>query len=565
MPHASAQGLDQHLRSAATGVGPFTPTELARLDRLELFPEDACAVLDAVGLPALYADARHGGALHDHRELVDSLRVVARHDLTVAVAHGKTFLGSAPTWIAGAPDQAARLAEAVTGGAVVSWALTEAGHGSDLLAGGLTAQRENGGWRLDGEKWLINNATRGRLLCVLARTREDGGPRGFSLFLVDKEQLAPDSWRVLPKVPTHGIRGADISGIAFAGARVPDSALVGVEGTGIETVLRTLQLTRTVCAALSLGALDHGLNIAASYASGRNLYDRRLAQLPRVRRILGEAVAALVTAEAVTAVAARSIHTHPEEMAVISAVTKAFVPTLVQDALERLAELLGLRGFLSESYEEGAFAKLERDHRIVAVFDGSTAVNRSLLIDHFALLTRAWNARSTLDTTEDLPEEPVPPFDPARLRLLSMRGCGLVQSLPATVRRLSRSAGVDRLPGDLARMAGDLAAVTESVHAGMAQQERNGRDVPQSAFDLAARYELCFAGAAALRMWQESARTPYDGLSLRASLTTVLGGLGLEVDEACRAAYDGLADRLLDTSGQLPPSPLTGAEQESAQ
>ncbi|GAA1226046.1 acyl-CoA dehydrogenase family protein [Streptomyces rhizosphaericus] len=537
---------------------------MAALDRAEEFPAEACAVLDDFGLGAYYADARYGGLLRDHGELVQLLRTVARRDMTVAVAHGKTFLGSAPVWVAGDSAQAARLARAVSDGAVVSWALTERDHGSDLLAGELTARRVAGGWRLDGEKWLINNATRSRYLCVLARTGERAGPRAFSLFLVDKQQLGNGSYRTLPKVPTHGIRGADISGIAFDGALVPDDALVGAVGTGAETVLKTLQLTRTVCTALSLGALDHGLSIAADYAADRNLYGRRLAELPRVRRILGEACAGLVVAEAVSTVAARSIHTLTPELSVISAVTKACVPALVQDVLDRLGELLGVRGFLSDTYRDGAFAKLERDHRIVAIFDGSTAVNRSALIDHFPALARSWR-RGAADAdavAATVPGEVPPPFDPGWLRLVSAGGCSLVQLLPEAVRRVQDAVRHGQLAPEVSGMADELRAVTERVHTGLERQQRTPRDVPQSAFDLAEQYEWCFAGSALIHLWLDGAHTPYDEEWLRAGLTLVLSRLGLAADEARAGSYDALADGLLRRGGHVPPSLLVGTGQE---
>src|SRR5690606_29254778 len=107
--------------------------------------------------------------------------------------------------------------------------------------------------RIDGEKWLINNATRGDLVCVLARTGAVGEARGHSLFLVDKHVLPPGSYRCLPKVRTHGVRGADISGIAFTGAEVPADAMVGEPGTGLEVLLKALQITRTLCGGMSLG------------------------------------------------------------------------------------------------------------------------------------------------------------------------------------------------------------------------------------------------------------------------------------------------------------------------
>ncbi|CAM5356160.1 hypothetical protein SGLAM104S_00265 [Streptomyces glaucescens] len=244
MPYDSLTALDT-LLAGPDAAGLFGHAETTALDRREDFPAEACAALDAFGLPSHYVDARHGGLLREMPELAALQRAVARHDLTIAVAHGKTFLGAVPVWLAGSPAQAARLAEDVRRGAVVSWALTERDHGGDLMAGEVTARpAPGGGWRLDGEKWLINNAGRSRHICLLARTGEQGGPRGFSLFLVDKARLAPASYRALPKVRTHGIRGADISGIAFDGAVVRDDALIGAAGTGIDTVLRSLQLTR---------------------------------------------------------------------------------------------------------------------------------------------------------------------------------------------------------------------------------------------------------------------------------------------------------------------------------
>ncbi|MEK8145301.1 acyl-CoA dehydrogenase [Streptomyces sp. M10(2022)] len=269
------------------------------------------------------------------------------------------------------------------------WGLTERGIGSDLLAGRLSARQVAGGLELNGEKWLINNATRARFACVMARTRPEGGQRGFGFVLVDKAALPEGVCRTLPKEATHGIRGADISGIAFQDARVADSALVGPAGSGFEVLLKSLQLTRICATSLSLGAADHALPIAVRFLADRHLYGQRLADLPRIRRALGDAASALLLAEAVAVLAGRSAQTLTRELAVTAAVTKAFVPTTVQRSVDALAELLGVRGFLTGVLEHGAFARIDRDHRIVAVFDGSTAVNRHALITFFPLLARA--------------------------------------------------------------------------------------------------------------------------------------------------------------------------------
>jgi alkylation response protein AidB-like acyl-CoA dehydrogenase len=532
----------------------FAPAALAELDHREEFPAAACRALDDFGLHRHYVPARHGGLLVDFAELMQLVRAVARRDLTVAVAHAKTLLGTASVWVGGRPEQAAWLAGEVAGGAVVSWGLTERHHGSDLLACELSARRAAGGWRLDGEKWLINNATRGDLMCVLARTRPEGGPRGFSLLLVDKRRLPTGSYQCLPKELTHGIRGADISGIALRDAPVPDDALVGEVGHGLEIVLKALQLTRTFSVALSLGAADHALRLAAGFARARHLYGRALVDLPRVRRVLGEAATGLLLAEATSVVAGRSAHALADEMSVVSAAVKAFVPTLVQEAIDALADLMGARGFLTGVYADGMFAKLERDHRIVGIFDGSTLVNRSALIDQFPKLARAyadgwWNVDGLSEATTLA--APLTPLDPARLRLLSPGGCSLVQSLPAAVGEIEALAACGRAPREVAAMADRLAGAADALHREVADYVPTPRDVPPAAFRLAERYEACFAGAACLRLWLDNAYDDppalwRDARWLQACLTRVLGTLG-GADAGGGAAYDAVADVLVES------------------
>ncbi|HVX42542.1 MAG TPA: acyl-CoA dehydrogenase [Mycobacteriales bacterium] len=495
-------------------------------DAAEEFPASACAALDRIGVPRTYVPARYGGDLGDYAGLLDAVRTIAARDLTVAVAHAKTFLGGACVWVAGRPEQARELAAEIFAGAPVSWALTEPGHGSDLLAGEFTAAPGPHGFILDGTKWPINNATRSDLLCVLARTGAEGGPRAFSLFLVDKRRIGADGFSTLPKVPTHGIRGADISGLTLTGAEVRNDAMVGPEGSGLETVLKTLQLTRIVCVALSLGAADHALSLAAEFTAGRELYGSRLAELPHVRRSRGRSYARLFAAEAVAFVAARAIHTLTPELSVISAVAKAYVPEQIDMLVGDCGELLGARAFMAGVFADGRFQKLERDHRIVGIFDGNTFVNRNALINQFPILGRAYRA-GTADaaavvaaaTVDSAGAEP----DFGRLSLAARSGCSIVQHLPHAVAGLNA-------PDGARESAAELLAECDALHARLTEYRPTGADPAPEAFELARRYESCFAGAAAIALWNANDRTGdplwEDALWLRAVLRHVLGDLG---------------------------------------
>jgi alkylation response protein AidB-like acyl-CoA dehydrogenase len=556
-PYRVAQELESLLGDPDDPATPFSHARCLELDENEEFPSDICRVLEGWGLQEFYIPAEHGGRLTDYETVMQVMRVVARRDMTVAVGHGKTYLGGVCVWISGTPEQARRLAEDIRAGVPVSLALTERAHGSDLLAGDVRGEPdEAGGWRISGEKWLINNATRGSLLSVLTRTSEDGGPRGFTVLLVDKRPMTPgEHYRCIDKIHTHGIRGADISGIAFDGAPVPADAAVGGVGGGVETVLKALQLTRTMCASLSLGSADHALNIALDFAERRELFGRRLVDLPQARHVLASAAADVLAGEALATVAARSVHTVPDELSVAAAVTKYLVPTGTEGVIAELTRLLGARAFLKDVHALGMFQKVDRDHRIVGLFDGNTLVNLNSLVNQFRSLSRGW-VRGTGDTAGaarafDL-AEPLPPLAPERLSLVARRGSGIMATLPASVAALRAEAGRrPELKGALGA-AERLLAVTGRVHEAMDAHRAVVSDVPPAAFDVARQYSLCLAGAACLGLWthnHRAARTGstgplwQDGVWLWPVLDRLLGRLG-EPDAGDPDAYAPLLERL---------------------
>ncbi|MFF7656629.1 acyl-CoA dehydrogenase family protein [Streptomyces sp. NPDC007983] len=470
-PVALAAAFDRALGDPADESRAFSATRVLALDRDEAFPEEITAELNELGLAAHYVPEEYGGTLRSYEDLLQIVRRVAARDLTTAIGHAASYLGSVCTWVAGTAEQARLTAKEVMAGTVHSFGLTERDHGSDVLSGELTAAATPGRYRLDGEKWLINNATRGSRLCILARTDAAGGSRGFSLFTVDKRELPEDTYRTLPAVRTHGIRGTDISGIEFRGAVVPAGTMIGAPGQGAEIVLKSLQLTRTLCAALSLGSADHALRLAVRHGAGDRL-------------VLAEAYADQLTVEAVSVVAARSLHTLPGELGVVSAVVKHFVPTTVDAVIERLGAVLGPEAYTAD----GPFQKVARDHRIVGIFDGNTVVNLLALVNQFPMLVRGAR-RATHDEAglmaATAPGVLPPVFDRERLSLISLGGCSITQA-PLT----------DEVP-----YADELRAISDELHAEMAAVRPSARDTRPETFDLAERYTLLFAAMACAHLW----------------------------------------------------------------
>ncbi|MBT0566974.1 acyl-CoA dehydrogenase family protein [Williamsia sp. CHRR-6] len=494
---AAVAHLQQVIASSVSGGGALSAPYTVAKDRHSAFPAESMQLLDHAGLYSWFVPPAVGGRF-ELPTVIALLRVVSRHDLTTAIAYGKTFLGAAPTWVAGSPEQQQALATRMDRPSLVTWALTERGHGSDLLSGELSAEATPDGYRLSGEKWLINNATRAPLVCLLARTRPTPGPRSFSLFMVDKEQLSPQSHHCLPPELLHGIRGADISGIRFDGAIVGADTQIGSEGTGVETVLRTMQLTRTACTSLSLGAADAAIGIVRQFVSGRVVGDRALIDRRLVRHELGSLLADLMIGEVTADVTAQGVHTTPGEASILAAVAKALVPTLGDQIIHSAASMLGARGILLDEFVHGLFEKIARDHRIVAIFDGNTVVNRNVLISQFRTIARAFHAfdGSSIPDHASI-HVPCPTLQPAHLSLMSRTGCSLLNSLPGLLDRLLDSPVAQHAP-ELHATCARLSRSVDGLVEAMSATQMPGRNVPAQSFDLAEQLELHVAAAAAI-------------------------------------------------------------------
>jgi alkylation response protein AidB-like acyl-CoA dehydrogenase len=483
----------------ASRRGAFDGARMLADDEAERFPQEDCDALEDWGLHRYYVPSEWGGEWSATEDMIRILRAVARRDLSVAIGHAKTFLGSAPVWVAGNAEQKMRLARIVLERRAVSLGLTERAHGSDLAASQVLARRTPRGFELSGEKWLINNATRGAALSVLARTGADAGPSSTSFFLVEKAKLPAHTFRPVPKVSTLGIRGADISGIVFERAPVLAEDCVGGVGAGLDVALKTLQVTRTLCAGLSLGAGDSALRMSLGFARRRQLYGRTVFDMDAARAKLAACYADLLLCECASIAGARLLHTAPEQMSLVSAVVKYFVPTQVDVIVDSAAVVLGARHYVRGEFCSGLFQKLERDHRLVALFDGSTMVNLAAIAVQLERLARSAGsmdqARSERLARTLALGQATPPVALERLALLAPNGNDVVDGFLVAAREARPSA----LGAVVERMRVALEALFEEVRA--LWKASAGAHRSATAFELARRYAALHAGASCFLLW----------------------------------------------------------------
>ncbi|GAB2875260.1 acyl-CoA dehydrogenase family protein [Streptomyces mayteni] len=375
---AAAMELDAFLGDPWKPGTPFSYREAVTWEESGELPPGAVEAVRSWGFQKFLVPVSLGGRFGTLEELFSVTRTISQRNLTVAVMFGSALLGANPVWLWGTDVQKKMLAHEILRGRLTCFGVSEADHGSDVLANETTARRDDDQLVLSGTKWPVGNATRARFVTTFARM---GDERKFSLLLVDKEQLAPGSWSNLPFVKTVGLRGHDLSGIVYDGARLPASSIIGREGIGLVQTLKALQITRTAIAALSVGTMDATIRIALRYAHERRLYGQPVYALPIIRDHVLKAHVDLLIGECVAIPVARSLGVAPGRLSLWSSVVKYFVPVVAEEVVASMATVLGARGYLREGVAEGVFQKLQRDHAIASIFEGTTHVNLHVVAD----------------------------------------------------------------------------------------------------------------------------------------------------------------------------------------
>lgn len=546
----------------------------ARWDEEEHYPQEALDVLNGFGVSADFVPTIHGGDLRGYDELIYLARLIAGRNLSIAVTMS-AMVWSTLAWIAADEKLQKVHAASILANRTPCLAYSEESHGADLLASDTVARRVPEGYRISGRKWPINRATTGQSVMLLARTGAANDPRGLSLFWFEKADIDPARFKTLPRVPTLGVRGCDISGIEFDDVLVPESNRIGPEGFGLETALKGFHVTRTLCAGLSLGAVDAALRTTVRLARSRRLYGAEMIALPHVRRTLVDAYALLQAVDAASLAAARLLHVSPTQSATISAAAKHGVPHIAERIVGQLATIHGARFYMRDHHDWGLMQKVYRDNLLIGIFDGSSPVNLHALSTQLSLLAR-YAPSSLGGGSADVARESVaaeratqacslevdpPLFDGSMLELASRGSDDILNSFGVLLgdieRTLEPGTFRDLLLPQLQAVKTAIARLYAEILANDARRRGGMRSsaMGPAMSDAAGRYAMLFVTVAAVHVWWRHPETlargrtnPWILLAVRQLLEPDLSAASRNVGDF-DSSYNAVLEDLLARSG----------------
>jgi butyryl-CoA dehydrogenase/short/branched chain acyl-CoA dehydrogenase len=362
-------------RFAAEVVAPLVRS----MDEEEAYAPGLIHKLAELGLMAIEVPEELGGAGGSFFEAILAVEALSSVDASVGLVvdiQNTLCVNALLRWGTDAQKQQwlARMAE----GMICSYALSEAGSGSDAFAMETRAVKTDSGYRLSGKKMWISNAREAGAFLVFANLHPEAGYRGITAFLVDAKTPGLHVGRKEAKL---GIRASSTCEVLFDDCEIVADNLLGEEGKGYRIAIEVLNEGRIGIGAQMLGLAQGAWNHAARYAQQRKQFGKAIAEFQAVQFTLAEMATEIEASRLMVYNAARRKDAGLP-FVTEAAMTKYFVSQVAERVASQCVEIFGGNGYVRDYPAEKFF----RDAKIGKIYEGTS--NMQLMTIAKQLLTQ---------------------------------------------------------------------------------------------------------------------------------------------------------------------------------
>ncbi len=342
------------------------------IDKSGVMDPELLKILKQSGMTQLAVPKEYGGAGLDLLTVALICEELAKGCAGVATVCAANSLATFPILFAGSDEQKKEYFDCLNQGGISCFALTEPGAGSDAGAVSCKATKVEGGYVLNGTKCFITNAPIADKITLFANTRESGGIRGLTVFLVDRNTPGVSTGKEEDKM---GIRASATSEIIFDDCFVPASARIGREGMGFRIAMQTLETSRPVVGAISVGIAQAALENAIHYAHQRKQFGQKIASFEMVQEMIADMVIKTEAARALVHKACWKQMHGDKDAAMFSAMSKCFASDTAMEVTTTAVQVMGGNGYSRENPNE----KYMRDAKIMQIYEGTNQVQRLVI------------------------------------------------------------------------------------------------------------------------------------------------------------------------------------------
>jgi len=255
-------------------------------------------------------------------------------------------------------------------------AVTERDAGSDPSVIASTAERADGGFRINGEKWFVTVGDAADYMIVLANVLPERAP---TMFLIDKDTPGVSVLRTPRYMHTFVYEHPEFG---FDDVQVGEDAVLGAVGQGYELTRDWFVEERVMIAARAIGGAERALRTATEWAAERVQFGRPIIEHQLIGAMVADSVVDIATNRALVHQVAWEADRGMErkQLHAKAAVVKLAASEAAGRVIDRSVQILGGRGYMRENPCE----RLYRDIRVDRIWEGTSEIQRLIIANDVA-------------------------------------------------------------------------------------------------------------------------------------------------------------------------------------
>lgn len=345
----------------------------AEVDAKNEFPAELWREFGDMGLLGITVAEEFGGAGMGYLAHVIAVEEIARASASISLSYGAhSNLCVNQIKLNGSAEQKQKyLPKLVSGEHVGALAMSEPSAGSDVVSMKLKAEKRNGYYVLNGNKYWITNGPDADTLVVYAKTDMEAGSKGITAFIVEKSMTGFSTSKHFDKL---GMRGSNTAELIFDNVEVPFENVLGEEGKGVRVLMSGLDYERVVLSGIGTGIMAACLDEIMPYMVERKQFGQSIGDFQLMQGKMADMYTKMNSARAYVYEVARAC----DRGEVTRADAAACVLYASEEAMvvaHQAVQAMGGAGYLSDN----PVGRIFRDAKLMEIGAGTSEIRRMLV------------------------------------------------------------------------------------------------------------------------------------------------------------------------------------------
>jgi isovaleryl-CoA dehydrogenase len=277
----------------------------------------------------------------------------------------------------GSDEQKQEILGGITRGRVEAIAMSEPEAGSDVGNLSCKAERQNGGFVLNGQKTWISAAHIADHILVIARSDSSGSKHdGLTMLSVPTDAEGME----IRGIQTMG--GKEVNDVFLTDCYVPDDRVLGQVDGGWMQLMAGLNVERLILAASALGLAERAFDDVLAYIKERKQFGKPIGSFQTLKHRISDLATELECTRLLVYDVARKVDADPGKMLPREASMAKLKATEVakKTALEGM-QMMGGYGYASEYDME----RHVRSTLVMSIYGGTNEIQREIVAKTYGL------------------------------------------------------------------------------------------------------------------------------------------------------------------------------------